>query len=96
MNYPGQISEVNICKNMAYLQIRQVKVSFTSISHDLEQEMDLITFSFDMHLLFIQILVQLSKDQRKKYIHKHYLRSSLTTQMFVVSFELFLYYYCYV
>ena len=53
MNYPGQISEVNICKNMAYLQIRQVKVSFTSISHDLEQEMDLITFSFDMHLLFI-------------------------------------------
>ena len=48
MNYPGQISEVNICKNMAYLQIRQLKVSFTSISHGLEQEMDLTTFSFDI------------------------------------------------
>lgn len=53
MNYPGQISEVNICENMAYLQIRQVKVSFTSISHGLEQEMDLTNFSFDMDLLFI-------------------------------------------
>jgi hypothetical protein len=46
-------SKVCLISNIAYLQIRQVKVSFTSISHGLEQKMDLKTFSFDIHLLFI-------------------------------------------
>jgi hypothetical protein len=53
INYPGQISEVNICKNMAYLHIQQVKVAFTCIAHRLGHEMDLTHFSCDMHLLFI-------------------------------------------